>query len=220
MKQIISLLFVAIFSGSINIHAQKNYNLTEEYYQITKDSEIDNLVIKEIRSYSFEDSKFISGQKNINGIITKLDAYIDQYNSLLRIDEHKSYVQRDEHGYVTMQRYMKNQNVHVHYYTYNPWGDLIRDELIIRSGNEKNTTVFTYEYFYLSEFTYAKNAKGVSAISGYKDNYKALWLKRTVRKNDFIVEHVNRKVSKRKTKFYSGFAKKILKIIGYGPTVN
>ena len=220
MKQIISFLFVVIFSNTINVYAQKSYNLVEEYYQISTKGEIDNSSIKERRSYSFEDGKFISGQKNVNGIITKLDTYIDQYNSLLNIDDHKSYIHRDAQGYVTMQRYMKNQNVHVHYYTYNPWGDLIRDKLIIRSGNEKNTTVFTYEYFYLSEFTHATNAKGVTAISGCKNNYNALWLKKTVRKNDFIVEHVNRKVSKGKTKFYSSFAKKFLKMIGYGPTVN
>ena len=71
MKQIISFLFVVIFSNTINVYAQKSYNLVEEYYQISIKGEIDNSSIKERRSYSFEDGKFISGQINVNGITEK-----------------------------------------------------------------------------------------------------------------------------------------------------
>lgn len=219
-KVIVKFLVIVFFSCIQNLHAQENYHLLEQYYKITADGKINSSIIQEERFYSFEDHLFESGYRNCSDTITNLSTYLDQNNSLLKIDQYKSYTELNEKEQVVKQRYMLDNKIYVHSYQYNSWGDLLRDQLVIRSGDQRKKIIYTYEYFYLPEFTYATNSKGVRAISGYEDNYHSHWLKKTVRKDGQIIEHVERKISKTKTKFFAKLGKKFLKAIGYGPTVN
>ena len=193
MKYLVSAIVLCLCFCSSS--AQKKIFKEEHYF--VKDGAIDNDCITERRTFKYnQKGEFVSGEKRIKGGKNyPLESYEDRYNSLLDIDRRNSYYLKDKDERIVMQRYYSGDTVFVHHYTYNKWGDLIKDKLAIKIGALQSTTEYTYEYFYLSKFTYATNEEGVTAISGYVDDYKSEWLKRTVRKDGKIVQHINRRIS-------------------------
>ncbi len=217
MKTQIRFISLALFTlCMLNMNAQKKITLYEEYYQITKEGEIDTSQITQTRTYFFKNNKFYSGCINVNGNVTEVDSYIDQYSSLYKQDDNRPIIEKDENERIIQPKKYQTSNDSIHYYTYNRWGDIIKDELIIQDDDKIKKTVFTYEYYYLPMYSYSTNDIGITSCN---NNYTALWIKRTVKQDGIIIESINRKIQKSNTNYFNDWSKRLLKAMGYGPTV-
>jgi len=195
MKHSITVILILCVLQACDTSAQKRLLITEEYCSVTENGSIDESTITEVRILKYRKGSFLSGEKIQNGEKIQLISNIDLYNPQQQFEQSKSYILKDKDGRIVMQRYLDGDALIVHNYSYNKWGDIVKDVLTTTKGSVKTTNEFTYEYFYLPEFTYATNDEGVTAVSGYVDNYESKWVKRTVRKDRKVIQHIQRRFS-------------------------
>ncbi|BDD11681.1 hypothetical protein FUAX_41130 (plasmid) [Fulvitalea axinellae] len=217
MKKINILLLVSLLCSVGNLYSQ-SVKLTERYFQISVNGEVDTTKIEEERYYFFKGKELIEAKSKVDGLSYNLNTYVDKHNSLLRIDDNNGHTVKNDQGQIITYRYIKGESIYTHHYSYDSWGNLEKDELVIKAGEQIKKKNLTFEYFYLSEFSYATNKKGVKAISGYENNYNSLWVKKSVKEDGRLVEYAERKIQESNNSALARLGRKFLKVIGYGYT--
>lgn len=186
---ILSLIF--FYSCSNRTSSKDEITSQEIYYAINEDGTIDKSSITEIRKIIYNPKwMFLLGINDKDSVLTsdaskyyvlplmKNDAFDCEYDSLQRITRFKEQL----HGCDTTE----------HFLVYDNWGNLSEDKSICTGSNEQ-TSIVTYEYIYLDDFTYAQR-DGIKFVSGTKSNYSNPWLIRTIKQNNKIVEYTERKI--------------------------
>ncbi len=174
------------------ISAQKQKRVTEIYYAIREDGTIDKKERVHIRYLEYDmDGSFIKGLKRTRKVDPKIVSEASEYYTLPLYREKRGDKEYDESD--RMIRFLEEDGSDIteHLFSYNEWGDLEKHLIRYNTGQE---TCFTYDYFYPDDYTYAWK-KGRRYISGTKKNFSSPWLLRTIKRDNVIVEHVERKIN-------------------------
>nr|WP_320036515.1 hypothetical protein [uncultured Bacteroides sp.] len=169
MKKIVLLSVLFCFPINILLAQKiKNAVIVEENYLVRDNGTIDyNSIIKTKKIRYDKDGRVLYCHEKDKKCKTDQIFESNEFTSIDRSD---------------------NDSLIQHICKYNEKGDITEHKVI----SPNNTSLFTYEYFYLGAFTYKKKNRK-QFIDGYVP--QNVWVRRTTLKDGKVVEVINRKIA-------------------------